>query len=171
MVEGGGADLVILAMSGSSHAQVRAVCEALADSPVRICLGLDVASLPHGLPLAPFWHRGLPVIDLVADPHGGLGGAMKRGLDVLASATALLVLSPLLLAIALAIRLETPGPALFRQRRFGIGNQPIEVLKFRSMRADQTDPTGERRTTAYDSRVTRLGRMLRRTSLDELPSC
>ena len=169
MVEGGGADLVILAMSGSGHAQIRTVCEALADSPVRICLGLDVAALPAGLPLAPFWHRGLPLIDLVADPHGGPGGALKRGLDVLASAAALLALSPLLLAIALAVKLETPGPVLFRQRRFGIGNAPIEVLKFRSMRADQTDPTGERRTTAQDSRVTRLGRVLRRTSLDELP--
>jgi exopolysaccharide biosynthesis polyprenyl glycosylphosphotransferase len=168
MVAEGRIDIVVLAMGGDDYDRIHAVCDALADSPVRICLGLDVEGLAD-LPLATPWRGGLPVVDLITDPHGGVRGALKRASDIVLALAALLVLSPAFAAVALAIRLESPGPALFRQRRFGIGNEPIEVLKFRTMRADQADPTGERRTEARDPRVTAVGRVLRRTSIDELP--
>jgi lipopolysaccharide/colanic/teichoic acid biosynthesis glycosyltransferase len=111
-----------------------------------------------------------------------------RTLDVMLASVALLVLSPLLALIAIAIRLESPGPALFRQRRLGRGLEPFTVNKFRTMRngvshevhrefvlsliaGDEPPPTdqGPRFKLNGDSRVTRIGRLLRRTSLDELP--
>ncbi len=94
---------------------------------------------------------------------------IKRGIDVVLSATALIVLSPLLLAIAIAVRLDSPGPALFKQTRFGYGGREFLMWKFRSMRTDAADHSGSTLTTRNDQRVTRLGRFLRSSSLDELP--
>jgi polysaccharide biosynthesis protein PslA len=93
----------------------------------------------------------------------------KRLVDVVVSAGVLALFGPVMLTIAAAIRLESPGPALFRQRRYGYGSQQFEVLKFRTMFADQTDRSGVRQTQRHDDRVTRVGRFLRRANLDELP--
>lgn len=90
----------------------------------------------------------------------------KRGLDVLASLGGLVVLSPVLLGCALAVRLDSPGPILFRQARVGLGGRPFQLLKFRSMRHGVA---GAAVTSAGDSRITRVGTVLRRTKLDELP--
>jgi lipopolysaccharide/colanic/teichoic acid biosynthesis glycosyltransferase len=79
------------------------------------------------------------------------------------------LLSPVVLLIATLIRLTSPGPVLFRQTRFGFNNVPIEILKFRTMYHHFGDPTGASSTTRDDPRVTPIGRILRRTSLDELP--
>jgi lipopolysaccharide/colanic/teichoic acid biosynthesis glycosyltransferase len=74
-----------------------------------------------------------------------------------------------MLAVVLAIKLDSPGPALFRQKRYGFNNELIEVFKFRSMYVDQTDADATKLTTRNDPRVTRVGRFIRKTSLDELP--
>ena len=111
--------------------------------------------------------------------------AVRRALDVTLAATMLLVLALPLLAIALSVRLDTPGPALFRQQRLGLHRRPFVLLKFRSMRTDCDDLLHRRLIEAElggdgalwdgstkvpdDPRVTRCGRFLRRTSLDELP--
>jgi exopolysaccharide biosynthesis polyprenyl glycosylphosphotransferase len=76
---------------------------------------------------------------------------------------------PLMAAIALAVKLDSPGPVLFRQRRYGFNNEVIEVLKFRSLRHEQADHNARRVVTKDDARVTRVGRLIRKTSLDELP--
>jgi Undecaprenyl-phosphate glucose phosphotransferase len=81
----------------------------------------------------------------------------------------LLLIAPLLIAIALLIKLDSRGPIFFRQRRFGYNNELFEVLKFRTMHHDQRDEKGAQLTRRNDARITRLGRFLRRTSLDELP--
>ncbi len=97
---------------------------------------------------------------------------MKRTLDLTVSIVALLALSPLLAPIALAVRLASPGPVFFRQRRLGLGGRPFEILKFRSMHVgcpDLRNADGSARSGGDDPRVTPLGRFLRRTSLDELP--
>jgi lipopolysaccharide/colanic/teichoic acid biosynthesis glycosyltransferase len=93
---------------------------------------------------------------------------MKRLLDILVSALALGVLGPVMLLIAIAIRRDSPGPALFRQRRAGRGGRAFVMLKFRTMRTD-ADPYGVSPDSGDDPRLTRLGRWLRETSLDELP--
>jgi lipopolysaccharide/colanic/teichoic acid biosynthesis glycosyltransferase len=93
---------------------------------------------------------------------------VKQVLDPLAALLLLLLLSPLLLVIAVLIRLGSPGPVIFRQQRGGRGNRPFTCYKFRTMRSD-ADPFGPSPHRADDPRLTRIGRFLRETSLDELP--
>jgi lipopolysaccharide/colanic/teichoic acid biosynthesis glycosyltransferase len=90
-------------------------------------------------------------------------------LDVVGASLAILVFLPIMLATALAIRLETPGPILFRQPRHGYNHCPVEIWKFRSMLASECDPAARRIVTRGDPRVTRVGRVIRRWSIDELP--
>lgn len=92
----------------------------------------------------------------------------KRAFDIFFAAIGLIVLSPLLLALALAVRLDSPGPALFRQERVGRGGRTFRILKFRSM-CDGADAQGSQVTAQGDARITRMGRLLRHTKLDELP--
>ena len=92
----------------------------------------------------------------------------KRALDVAASAAGLVVLSPLLLAVAAAVLVLDPGPVFFRQTRVGRGFKPFRLLKFRTMRADPA-AAGPQVTAGGDARVTGIGRILRKTKLDELP--
>jgi lipopolysaccharide/colanic/teichoic acid biosynthesis glycosyltransferase len=94
---------------------------------------------------------------------------LKRSFDVFASAMALLMLAPLLAVIALLIRLESHGSPLFTQVRWGRNGTKIKVYKFRSMRADLCDASGVQQTVKNDPRITRLGSILRKTNLDELP--
>ncbi|MFZ5720281.1 MAG: exopolysaccharide biosynthesis polyprenyl glycosylphosphotransferase, partial [Pseudomonadota bacterium] len=95
--------------------------------------------------------------------------AAKRALDLALSILGLVALAPLMATIALAIKLDSPGPVFFRQRRHGYLNEEFLVWKFRSMRVESTDHNAARQVTAGDDRVTRVGRFIRRTSLDELP--
>ena len=93
----------------------------------------------------------------------------KRAFDLVFASLALLLLSPVMLAAALAVKLDSPGPVFFRQRRHGYNDRVIDVLKFRSMHHDACDPAAARIVTRGDPRVTRVGRFLRRSSIDELP--
>ncbi len=102
-------------------------------------------------------------------PLDEVAALVKRIEDVVIAAICLLITLPLMLAIAAAIKLGSPGPALFRQKRLGANNLPFDLLKFRSMYVEQTDPLGHQLTRAGDPRITRVGRFLRMTSLDELP--
>lgn len=96
---------------------------------------------------------------------------MKRALDIVAAVAGLVVLAPLLAVAALAIKLDTPGPVFFRQRRIGRGREPFEVVKFRTMtHREHIDQHAEQVLEAgSDARITRVGRVLRSSSLDELP--
>jgi len=85
------------------------------------------------------------------------------------AALAILILAPTLIAVAIAIKLDSRGPVLFRQNRYGFGNRVIRVYKFRTMCAEAADLNGTTQTQANDPRITRIGRHLRRWSLDELP--
>jgi lipopolysaccharide/colanic/teichoic acid biosynthesis glycosyltransferase len=82
---------------------------------------------------------------------------------------ALIALAPVMLLVALAIKLESRGPVFFKQRRYGFNNELVEVYKFRSMYSEFTDPTAKKLVVKDDPRVTRVGRFIRKTSLDELP--
>ena len=93
----------------------------------------------------------------------------KLTLDLMLAITASLILAPLMLAVACAIKLDSPGPVLFRQSRLGFNNRPFMVFKFRSMYVDMTDHTAARQTSRNDPRVTRVGKWLRKLSIDELP--
>jgi len=94
---------------------------------------------------------------------------LKRLMDVIGAGAALLFLAPLLLAIAVAIKVTSPGPILFTQDRYGYRGRRLRIYKFRTMHTHLTDRSGVRQTTAGDPRITAIGRVLRSTSLDELP--
>jgi Undecaprenyl-phosphate glucose phosphotransferase len=111
----------------------------------------------------------LPVFAIWQQPIRDVDGIVKEILDRGLAAVAVVLLSPILLLTCLAIRLESKGPILFRQKRFGFNNNEISVLKFRSMYIDRQDSSGAERTQKNDPRVTRVGRVIRRTSIDELP--
>jgi Undecaprenyl-phosphate glucose phosphotransferase len=102
-------------------------------------------------------------------PLDEVAALIKRVEDVVIAAFCLVFLLPVMLVIALAIKLDSRGPVLFRQKRLGANNLPFDLLKFRSMFVEQTDPLGYQLTRAGDTRITRVGRLLRRTSMDELP--
>ena len=111
---------------------------------------------------------GMPVIAICETPFMGLNGMIKRASDIVLGLGIQLALLPLMLAIALAIKLTSPGPVIFRQRRYGLYGEEIIVYKFRSMTVAD-DGTSIVQARLHDSRVTRLGAFLRRNSLDELP--
>ncbi len=111
---------------------------------------------------------GIHVISMCETPFQGAWGFSKRLTDVSISAAVLLLAAPLLALIALAVKLTSPGPVIFRQRRYGLDGQEITVYKFRTMTVTE-DGHKVVQATRSDSRVTRIGRFLRRSSLDELP--
>jgi Undecaprenyl-phosphate glucose phosphotransferase len=111
----------------------------------------------------------VPVIDIFDKPIADWDVFVKAAFDKIVGALCLVALSPVMLAVAIAVKLDSRGPALFKQSRYGFNNEKIEVYKFRSMYVDQLDAAAQRLVTRNDPRVTRVGRFIRRTSLDELP--
>jgi exopolysaccharide biosynthesis polyprenyl glycosylphosphotransferase len=112
---------------------------------------------------------GVPLLTVANARIDEQSGIAKRIEDLVISATLLTLLSPLMLIIALAVRLDSKGPALFKQRRHGFNNQVFEVYKFRSMTMADSAKTEITQATRNDARITRVGKFLRRSSLDELP--
>jgi Undecaprenyl-phosphate glucose phosphotransferase len=130
--------------------------------------------------LAPAGYENFQVLDsrrygdigtfrVMGKPLDEVASLVKRLEDVVIAGVCLLVTLPLMLVIALCIKLDSRGPVLFRQKRLGANNLPFDLLKFRSMYVEQADPLGHQLTQAGDPRITRVGRFLRMTSMDELP--
>jgi putative colanic acid biosynthesis UDP-glucose lipid carrier transferase len=111
---------------------------------------------------------GVPVVAMCETPFQGSRGVVKRLMDICISALVLLAISPFLLVIAISIKLGSPGPAIFRQRRYGLDGEIIDVYKFRTMTVIEDGPSIQQATRG-DSRVTPIGGFLRRNSIDELP--
>lgn len=111
----------------------------------------------------------IPVIDVFDRPIADWDVVMKWLFDKVIGTLALIALSPVLIATAIAIKLDSKGPVIFRQKRYGFNNDLIEVYKFRSMYTDVSDATAAKLVTKDDPRVTRVGRFIRKTSIDELP--
>ena len=114
-------------------------------------------------------YRDTPTMIVARAPLSWRDRVLKRGFDLVVAGAALVILAPLILIVALAVRLSDGGPVLFRQRRIGRHNRQFDMLKFRTMRLDEGDAHGHRSTARDDDRITRVGRGLRGTSLDELP--
>jgi lipopolysaccharide/colanic/teichoic acid biosynthesis glycosyltransferase len=123
-------------------------------------------SAVHGLPIE--WVAGQPAPPPL-DRRRRRRLVQKRAFDIVASLAGIVILSPLLLAVFLLVRMTSPGPAIFRQMRHGLDGAPIAVYKFRTMFRDSEDATGRAQTVRNDARVTALGKFLRRSSIDELP--
>jgi len=167
-IAAGRVDNVIIALPSTAADRIEEISIRLLELPV------DVAVAPVSKEVRPV--RGTASIELDGRklplihcrPISGWGALAKSGLDRSVAGAALVILSPLLALIALAIKLETRGPVFFRQRRHGVCGRPIVVWKFRTMRVME-DGGVVRQATKNDDRITRVGRFLRRTSLDELP--
>ncbi|WP_417668157.1 undecaprenyl-phosphate glucose phosphotransferase [Roseibium sp.] len=111
----------------------------------------------------------VPFVDVVEKPITDWDMVAKRVFDIVFASLAIATLFPVMIATAIAIRLDSKGPVLFRQKRYGFNNEIIDVLKFRSMYHEMSDPNAKKVVTKGDSRVTKVGRIIRKTSIDELP--
>ena len=164
----GDLDQVIIALPQVGQERLDRIIEQLSAVSIDVCvLSREILELRSSFRLGVI--GSLPVMTLLRRPVRDFDLVGKNVQDYVVAAVGLVVLSPLLLLTALAIRLESPGPILFRQLRFGFNNSEIEVLKFRSMFVDQQDDSGTARTVKGDPRITRVGAFIRRFSIDELP--
>jgi exopolysaccharide biosynthesis polyprenyl glycosylphosphotransferase len=186
---GGLTDLPILIHE--HRVETAVICGHLSDAELHevvdqsITAGCHVFSVPRtfevpGVQPTVVWKRGQPLVELTGQTLKAQQFAVKRVADVIGATLGLILLSPLLLAVAAIIKLDSPGPVLFRQRRTGIGGRPFLILKFRTMAdgADGLKPTLTHLSASHDPRifkmpndprVSRVGRWLRRWAIDELP--
>nr|WP_199064704.1 undecaprenyl-phosphate glucose phosphotransferase [Chromobacterium sp. ASV5] len=168
LVREGRVQQILVALPWSAVERMGDVIGRLRQLPVNVLLAPDMAGLRHA-------HNrvttvaGLPMFNLSELPLTGWSPLLKRCEDVALASLALLLAGAPMLLIALCIKLDSRGPVLFRQKRYGYNNRLIEVYKFRSMYIDKSDWHAEAQTTRDDPRVTRVGRFIRKTSLDELP--
>ncbi len=161
-------DLLILALPLSAETRLAELTRKLWILPVDIRLSAYTQKLRFR-PRAYSYIGNIPFFDVFDRPLSDWDWVLKSLEDKLISSLALLLLSPLMALVALAVRLDSAGPVLFKQKRYGFNNELIEVYKFRSMFQDQTDHEASKLVTRDDPRVTRVGRLIRATSLDELP--
>ncbi len=161
-------DLVIFSLPISAEERILQMLKKLWVLPVDIRLSAHTNKLRFR-PRSYSYVGNVPVLDVLDKPIADWDVVMKWLFDKIVGTLALIVALPVMLAVAIAIKLDSPGPILFKQKRLGFNNEPIDIYKFRSMYADQADPNAEKQVTRGDRRVTRVGRFIRKTSLDELP--
>ncbi len=161
-------DVIVVALPLSAAERIRAIMDQLGSTVADIVLTTDLAGLRYSQ--TQFAGIGAnSVVSVREAPLKDWRALQKAALDYSVGLLALLVLSPVLLATALLIRLETPGPVLFRQPRLGFNNRMFTCYKFRSMHHGSADLLADRQTTRGDKRITRIGRVIRKLSIDELP--
>jgi Undecaprenyl-phosphate glucose phosphotransferase len=161
-------DLVIFALPISAEQRILQMLRKLWVLPIDIRLAAHANRL-RLRPRSYSYVGKVPVLDLFDKPMADWDIVIKQAFDRIVGALALVALSPIFAATALAIKLDSSGPVFFKQKRYGFNNELIEVFKFRSMYFDQLDPTAAKLVTRGDPRVTRVGRFIRKTSIDELP--
>lgn len=167
LVERHGIKQVFVALPLNRYADARRVFAALSQTVVDVQLIADLPAMA-GMTFTTTEINGMTVIGLRENPHHGLSMVVKRAMDVVLASAAIVMLAPLMAAIALAIKLTSPGPVLYRQERCGLNGRSFLMLKFRTMCAD-AERNGPQMTATNDPRRTRLGAFLRKTNLDELP--
>lgn len=168
MIRDGRIDQVVVALPWSAEDRLQQIVSRLALTPVKIRLAPDLASFAFARrPLVLLGE--MPVMTLFERPISGMDAAVKSLEDKVLTVLILALIWPLLVLVAIAIKLDSPGPIFFRQPREGFNNQPFRVYKFRSMYHDHAEIDRINQASRGDPRITRVGRILRRTSLDELP--
>ena len=161
-------DLVLFALPISAETRILEMLKKLWVLPVDIRLSAHTTKLRFR-PRSYSYLGKVPTLDVFEAPITDWDLVMKGLFDHVVGGIILLLALPVMALVALAIKLDSPGPVLFRQKRFGFNNERIDVFKFRSLYHDQADPTAAKVVTRNDPRVTRVGRFIRKTSLDELP--
>jgi Undecaprenyl-phosphate glucose phosphotransferase len=168
LARSGGLDQVIIASPNIPKSRLEQIVESLS------AVSIDVSLVPgDAITLAPDYRvhllDSIPVLTLWQRPFRDINHFVKRGEDLVIAGLALGLLSPVIALAALLVRTTSRGPVLFVQPRVGFNNEVIHVLKFRTMYADQADLGARSTTSRNDARVTRVGRVLRKLSIDELP--
>jgi Undecaprenyl-phosphate glucose phosphotransferase len=161
-------DLILVSLPLTAEDRVLAMVRKLWVLPVDVRLAAHMNKLRFR-PRAYSYIGNVPVLDIFDKPITDWNLVVKTLFDRVVGALMILALAPVMTAVAIAVRLDSPGPVLFRQRRYGFNNELVEVFKFRSMYVNQSDAAAAKLVTKGDSRVTRVGRFIRKTSLDELP--
>ena len=161
-------DMLIISLPLSAETRILTLLKKLWILPVDIRL----AAHAKGLRFRPRSYSqvgSLPMLDIFDKPIADWDNVAKRIFDIFFSIVALVTLWPVLIGAAIAVKLSSPGPVIFKQKRHGFNNEIIEVYKFRSMYTHLSDPTAKAAVTKGDPRVTPVGRFIRKTSIDELP--
>ena len=161
-------DLVLFALPISAETRILEMLKKLWVLPVDIRLSAHTNKLRFR-PRSYSYIGDVPTLDVLEAPITDWDQVLKLLFDRIVGGIALVLLSPVMALVALAIKLDSPGPVLFRQKRFGFNNERIDVFKFRSLYHEHADPLASKVVTKNDSRVTRVGKFIRKTSLDELP--
>lgn len=161
-------DLIVFTLPVTAEARILDMLRKLCVLPTDIRLSAHASRL-RLRPRSYSYLGSVPVLDVMDRPIADWDIVLKWLFDKVVGSFALVLLSPVLVATAIAVKLDSKGPVLFRQKRYGFNNDLIEVFKFRSMYVDQADATAAKLVTKDDPRVTRVGRFIRKTSLDELP--
>jgi len=161
-------DLLIVALPLCAEDRLLQVLKKLWVLPVDVRLAAQASRLQFR-PRAYSYIGGVPFLDMFDKPIADWDYVVKSAFDKTIGLLALVLLAPVMALVALAIRLDSKGPVLFRQKRYGFNNELIEVYKFRSMYTEASDAGAARLVSRHDPRVTRVGRIIRKSSLDELP--
>jgi putative colanic acid biosynthesis UDP-glucose lipid carrier transferase len=163
----GQVDLVYIALPPRAEPRTAELIRRLSDTTASVYLAYDFGGFDL---LRADWSKlgSIPVMSITETPFRGSEGLLKRAEDIVLGSVILACISIPMLLIALGVKLSSPGPVLFRQRRYGLNGEEISILKFRTMTVCE-DGAVIRQAKAGDQRVTRFGALLRRTSLDELP--
>ncbi|MCU4181883.1 undecaprenyl-phosphate glucose phosphotransferase [Bosea sp. BH3] len=161
-------DLVIFTLPISAEARLLAMLRKLWVLPIDIRLSAHLAKLQLR-PRSYSYFGSVPLLDIFDRPIADWDILVKWVFDKVVGTLALIALSPLMIAVAIAIKLDSRGPILFRQKRYGFNNETVDVFKFRSLYHEMTDHKAAKQVTKDDPRVTRVGRFIRKTSIDELP--
>lgn len=161
-------DRIVITVPPKASARVAQLLERMAPIPNPISLLLDDAD-DEVEAKAVGRIADFNLMQMTGAKHRSGYLAAKRSLDLALSVLGLIALAPLMTAVAIAIRLDSPGPIFFRQKRHGYMNEEITVWKFRSMRVETSDFRAARQVSADDDRITKVGKFIRKTSLDELP--
>jgi len=162
-------DDIIVTLPWNADERLMSIISRLRELPANIHLGSDLVGFRFPYRPSPNHFIGIPMMQVVKTPLSGWNIVMKWLEDRVLSAILIVMFSPILAAVALAIRLESPGPIIFRQKRFGYNNEVFHIFKFRSMYHGGKIPEKTVQATKDDPRITRVGRFIRKTSLDELP--
>ncbi|MAU97722.1 MAG: undecaprenyl-phosphate glucose phosphotransferase [Fulvimarina sp.] len=161
-------DMLIVTLPLSAEQRLLVLLKQLWVLPLDIRLAAHAGELKFR-PRTYSYVGSLPLIDVVDRPLADWDAIAKRALDVTAALFAILLLSPVMAAAAIAVKLDSPGPVIFRQKRHGFNNQVVQIFKFRSLYHEMSDPDAKQIVTKNDRRVTRVGAFIRKTSIDELP--
>ena len=161
-------DLVLFALPISAETRILEMLKKLWVLPVDIRLSAHTNKLRFR-PRSYSYLGKVPTLDMFEAPITDWDLVMKWLFDHIVGGIVLLMALPVMALVAVAVKLDSPGPVLFRQKRFGFNNERIDVFKFRSLYHHQADPLAAKVVTKNDPRVTRVGRFIRKTSLDELP--